>query len=290
MSQILQIDVEREEISAGALRPDRQKAAVEALRNDGIVVLAGVVSLDSIEQIKGRSLEDTERLLNRPDAPFNWVKGNIQQDPPPFPPYLFRDVLVNDIVIAVTKEILGAGLRSGFYSGNTAIPSETRQPVHADEGQLWPNLNVAPPAHALVVNVPLVDMGPENGSTEMWPGTHVDTTVSIQSGDIVLPEAKIEARRAVHPPLQPVVKAGSIVIRDIRMWHAGMPNRTTQPRPMIAMIHAVSWWPTGRVRFAKGSEPYLAHPDLVWSADFVEPPIDYIAGVHGFMSEAAQTG
>ena len=287
MNDLLTLDVTPDELTQGRLAPERHEAALRALREDGIVVLGGVVSRESIAKLLERSLEDLQRLLARKDAPFNWTKGNVQQDPPPFPPYLFRDVLVNDVVVSVTKAILGAGLKCAFYSGNTAVPGESRQPVHADEGQLWPNLTTVPPAHALVVNVPLVDMGPENGSTESWPGTHLDPTVAIQDGDIVLPAGKVEARRAVRPPLQPVVEAGGAVVRDIRMWHAGMPNRTLDPRPMIAMIHVVSWYPTGRVAFARGSEPCLEHPDLRWCADYRDAEIDHISGVHGFMSEAA---
>ncbi|MGV3613809.1 MAG: phytanoyl-CoA dioxygenase family protein [Fimbriimonas sp.] len=281
---MVDIAVRPDERAQGFLDAGRHAEAVRALREDGIVVLSDVVSLESIAALRERSLEDTRLLLARKDTPFNWNVGNLQQDPPPFPPYLFRDVLVNDVVISVTKAILGAGLKSGFYSGNTALPSEARQPVHADEGQLWPDLEVAPPAHSLVVNVPLVDMGPENGSTEMWPGTHLDTEVTFQSGNIEVSAARLEARRAVSPPLQPVVRAGSMVIRDIRMWHAGMPNRTQSPRPMIAMIHSVAWWPAGRLTFAEGSQAYLEHPDLRWQVDYTDAPIDHIASPGGHMA------
>lgn len=284
---IVSIEVTPSELSAGVLSAQHQEAAVRALREDGIVVLAGVVSPQSISALLEKSLEDVQALLARPDSPFNWTKGNIQQDPPPFPPYLFRDVLVNDIVIGVTKAILGPGLKCGFYSGNTALESESRQPVHADEGQLWPDMSLVHPAHSLVVNVPLVDMGPINGSTEMWPGTHLDPAVAVQDGDIEVSDAKLAAQRASRPPLQPEVKAGSVVIRDIRMWHAGMPNRTPNPRPMIAMIHSVSWWPSGKVRFAAGSEEFLQHPDLKWNAEFVEGAIDHIGGVGGYKADEA---
>ena len=287
MPEIVEINPSPAEIADGRLAEANQSEAIKALSEDGILVLTGVVSQASIGELRVRMTEDAYRLLNRPNPPFNWIKGNIQQDPPPFPPYLFRDVLVNDLVIAVTEGILGPGLKNGFYSGNTAMPSESRQPVHADEGQLWPSLKVVPPPHALVVNVPLVDMGPENGSTEMWPGTHLDPTIAVQAGDIVLPQEKLDARRKIRPPLQPRVKAGSVVIRDIRMWHAGMPNRTQTPRPMIAMIHVISWWPTGKTKFAREAEPFLQHPRLQWNAEFTDEPIDHISGVGGFMSETA---
>lgn len=251
--------------------------AIDALRRDGIVVLEDAIDLEHLAVLREKCLGDVELLLNRKDKPFNWNPGNLQQDPPPFPPFLFRDVLVNDAVIAVTKGILGPGLKSAFYSGNTSLPSPHRQPVHADSGQLWPNLEVAHPAYAIVVNVGLVDMSEENGVTEMWPGTHLDTSVVMQSGDIKVSPDRLEAQRAIEHPLQPTVKLGSVVLRDIRMWHAGMPNHTDQPRPMIAMIHFVSWWPTNPIKFPIGTEEIFAHPDLTTHAEFVETQVDYIS-------------
>ena len=224
---------------------------------------------------------DLPAYLARKDAPFNFNTGNVQQEPPPFAPYLFQDVLLNDLVIAVTRELLGDGLHNGFYSGNTAVAgSGQRQPVHADVGQLWPHLPQAHPPFGLVVNVPVVDMSPENGSTEVWPGTHTDTTVYVQHGDIKLSPDVVEARRAVRPPLQPTVRAGGVVLRDLRLWHAGMPNHTDTPRPMIAMIHWVSWWNSGdRLKFPRSEEAFFQHPVLKTDAEFTDAPIDYIA--HG---------
>jgi len=270
------IKITRQEYESGKITSDHLAQANQALREDGVVVLEDVVATSHLETLRGRMALDLEKILSRPDAPFQFNMGNVQQDPPPFEPYLFRDILVNDIVIAVTKSILGAGLKNVFYSGNTALPSDSRQPVHADTGQLWPNLEVSTPAYQLVVNMPLVDMSEENGSTEIWPGTHLDTTVAIQAVDLKVPKEKLARRRAISPPVQPTVKLGSAVIRDIRLWHAGMPNRTKVARPMLAMIHSVTWWPDSPIPFAKGSERYLEHPDLRTVAEFIDGPIDYL--------------
>jgi hypothetical protein len=87
----------------------------------------------------------------------------------------------------------------------------------------------------------------------------------------------VEKRRADVPPIQPVVKRGAILIRDIRLWHAGMPNRTSRPRPMIAMIHNAGWLQTGTpLRFPIGTESFFEGSDLKTCARFVEGPIDYI--------------
>jgi len=270
------IEITRAEIERGVMTPEHLEAAVQAVREDGFVVLKDVIDLDHVAVLRDKMIADVRALQAREDAPYNWNTGNIQQDPPPFPPYLFRDVLVNDMVIAVTKAVLGPGLKSFFYSGNTAVRSEQRQPVHVDTGQLWRGLDVATPAFNLVINVPVVDMNPENGSTEIWPGTHKDTTVAIHD-DIKISAGALAKWRERVTPFQPTISAGSVLIRDIRLWHAGMPNRTDNPRPMIAMIHGVSWWGyAGTLKFPKGTESLFEHPDLRTNAEFVEGPIDYI--------------
>jgi hypothetical protein len=279
MSDLVSIPVSQGEKDAGQLRPEHFERAVQALKVDGIVVLENIIDPKHVETLRERVFADIDLLLARKDRPFNWNSGNLQQNPPPFRPYLFRDVLVNDLVIQVTHAILGNGLKNSFYSGNTAIKSTDRQPVHADIGQLWPNLDVATPPYGIVINVPLVNFRPENGSTEVWPGTHLDTAISIQDGFIEIPADRLEARRAIRPPLQPSVDIGSVVIRDVRMWHAGMPNTTDTPRPMIAMIHTVAWWHgEAPLAFPLGSEDVFRHPVLHTNAVFVEEDrLDHIS-------------
>ena len=279
---MIEIDVTSGEVETGTLTEAHRDAAVRAILEDGVVALRNVVALEHLDVLHARMLDDLEALRQRSDAPFNWNVGNIQQDPPPFPPYLFRDVLLNEQVIAVTSAVLGPGVKNRFYSGNTAMPSDQRQPVHADTNHLWPRLEVAHPAAELVVNIATVDISPENGSTELWPGTHLDVTAAAGK-DIKIPAEVIEARRAVRPPFQPTVPRGSVIIRDIRMWHAGMPNRTDRPRPMIAMIHACRWLQTGApLRFPVATEPFFEHPVLRTCAKFVDEPIDHIHAPVGY--------
>jgi len=270
-----------EEHSQQRLSPESLEIALAAIEADGFVVLEDVVDLSHVELIRDRMLQDVQLLINRPDAPFNWNRGNVQQDPPPFPPYIFADVMSNEFAIQIAREILGSGLYNAFYSGNTAMPSDQRQPVHADTGQLWPNLKHPTPPYSLVVNLPMVDMGPENGSTEIWPGTHVDPSVVMTDGEIKVAPEVLEARRQVSPPIQPRVKAGSILIRDIRLWHAGMPNHTQNPRPMVAMIYTVGWLPSGKPKFHKDAEAILIHPVLEHRMEYVDE-VDHISAPGGF--------
>ena len=275
---MVELEISATERDARKLKPEHLQQAVTAIRDDGFAVLHRAIDPDHIAVLRERMLADVDKILALDDVPYQFNDGHLQQDPPPFPPYLFRDVLVNDLVVEVTQAVLGEGVKNAFYSGNTCLPNTSQQPLHVDSGQLWPDLDEAPPTHGLVVNVPVVDATSENGSTELWPGTHLDTTRAIGDGDIKL-SSDIEARlRDKCQPLQPSVPAGSVLIRDIRLWHRGMPNRTGQPRPMIAMIHWARWWHTGKpLLFPKGTEELFANSALETVAEFVEGPIDYIS-------------
>lgn len=111
-----------------------------------------------------------------------------------------------------------------------------RQPVHSDADFAHPDH-----AFALVVNVPLVEMTPHNGSTEVWLGTHKDYGHEAQEGahgeraSGRIRQALLDQRRQIIPPLQPIIPKGSVIIRDLRLWHAGMPNHSDHVRVMLAM-------------------------------------------------------
>lgn len=137
--------------------------------------------------------------------------------------------------------------------------SPQRQPVHSDA-------DFSHPAHpfALVVNVPLVSMTPENGSTEVWLGTHSPYGVESQEGahgdraSERIQEQILGERAKTSPPVQPNVEKGSLIIRDLRLWHAGMPNKSDQVRVMLAMIHFAPWYRNPmRLEFAEDIKPIL---------------------------------
>ncbi len=206
-STMITIEPTEQERASGVLSDEHRHVAAEALRTDGVVVLSEVVDPAHLDLLHERMITDLAALQARPDTPYNWNAGNLQQDPPPFPPYLFADVLLNPFVIAVTSALLGPGLKNVMYGGNTALPGDQRQPVHADVGQLWPLdvLEVAHPAAQLVINVATVDVSPANGATELWPGTHRELGVGV-GDDIKIDNELLAARRAVVPPFQPTMR------------------------------------------------------------------------------------
>lgn len=172
----------------------------------------------------------------------------MSQGPPLKPELMYEDIWANGPATTVISSILGPKPHVNYVNGNTALGgfNGARQNVHAD---LTFNHGLFP--FAMVTNYYLVDTSPANGSTEIWLGTHRDTSfadhkncVEDASGDELkfgIKEELLEARREYAPPIQGVVKRGSVVIRDLRLWHAGLCNPSPDPRIMLAFVHT-PWW------------------------------------------------
>lgn len=237
------------EVSAGRLGERHLEKAVRSLHEDGLVVISNLVPHADLDHLNEKMVKDARTLQARgKDMPYNYNVGNIQQDAPPITKYFYESIFLNPIAAQITTAMLGPRPKWTFCSGNTALPpvegtKPQRQPVHSDA-------DFAHPTHpfALVVNVPLIQFTPDNGSTEVWLGTHTGDLSGLQvqegahgeraSGRIK--EDLLEKRKQVSGPMQPVIEKGSIVIRDLRLWHAGMPNWTDEVRVMLAMSESMS--------------------------------------------------
>ncbi|EHA23287.1 hypothetical protein CBS63078_10891 [Aspergillus niger] len=267
------------EIQNARLSPQNLEVAMRSLHQDGLVVVENVIPHDSLDRLNAKMTEDAYTLRNKKDgSPFNYNPGNIQQDAPPVRGYFDPQIFLNPIATQITSSALGPRPKWTFCSGNTAMPPTAEhppmsQPVHSDA-------DFAHPFHpfAYVINVPLITMTPENGSTEVWLGTHTDTGLHVQeglhgeraSGRIKLDE--LEKRRIERPPCQPTVAKGSLVIRDLRLWHAGIGNQTETPRVMLAMIHFASWYRNPmKLEFADDLKP------LIGSQADVEVPCNWVS-------------
>ena len=260
------ITVQPQELASEKLTDVHVEQAVEALRVDGYVVLENIISHDHLDVLRERMDADAQILIKAEKwGGAGGLKGHLQQGPPPFAPYIFRDVVANPYIVQVTKVLLGPGVYNNFYNGNTNCPGSTTQPLHRDGDHLWSNQEVAHPAAQVVVNISPQDTSEENGSVELWPGSHLDI-----SGRQIDTEHE-EERRKIAPPARGNAKKGSALIRDIRLWHRGVPNLSDEPRHMIAMIHRVSWLKSNRkLKYKIGCEVAFENSDLDPNAEFID--------------------
>ncbi|KAJ9255534.1 hypothetical protein DTO207G8_2924 [Paecilomyces variotii] len=252
---------------------------LERFNDDGFLVLEDVVDVAHVEKINKYMQDDTDNVLREvygSKAYFNHgVRSNILHCAPLKPEYIFEDVYMNPFVIQVMNAYLGARPRWNFITGNNALGNTKglRQPVHKDIR--WSGHPTAP--FYAIANVPLTDFSPENGSTEFWLGTHKITTTADQQ---TTPEGamtcnvkieKLEERRKVRPPVQVHAKKGSITLRDLRLWHAGMPNPSDEHRIMMALGYQARWYPnyTQRLKLPESMMNFFHHDDIEIMANFV---------------------
>ena len=137
-------------------------------------------------------------------------------------------------------------------------------------------MTVPQPAYRLIVNIALKDVTEENGSIELWPGTHHLMSNSVGE-DIKIDPDLVRERKSLHPPVRGNTAKGSILIRDSRLWHRGTPNDSDQPRFMIALTHGAAFMSRHRTTvFSREVESVFTSCDPVTEYVISDEPIPYL--------------
>jgi Phytanoyl-CoA dioxygenase (PhyH) len=218
-----------EELAAQTLKPESLQLAVQSIRVNGYVIFESVLPRGLVETLHGTFLRVLNSYMARTDP--NRGANRYQMHLPFMPPFIDPAVISHPFALAVIDELLGKECICHYFASDTPLPGSDYQRVHADIQLLFPETLLSLPAYSLVLNIPLVDFTEENGPLEIWPGgTH------LMPGGINIQElAPTMNSERVRMP------AGSLLLRDMRMWHRGTPNRSTAPRPNLALIYSRPW-------------------------------------------------
>lgn len=256
------------------------------LHKDGILVLENAIESSHLETLNRQLAAEALEIAGDPSHHFNFGKQtrNMDQAPPPSRALMYQDVWCNGFAAAILAAVLGPRPVVHYANGNTALkaPPHGRQPVHSD-------CDFAHPAYfpfAYVVNVPLVDVSAQNGGTEVWVGSHhvsvLEAHTDRRDADceelLAIRPHLLEQRRSHSPPVQVTTKRGSLIIRDLRLWHAGMPNLTDQPRVMLAFVVSPAWWQgKGRIVLPLDVKDMVEgwKDHLAFAADYVVGQVDH---------------
>ncbi|KAL5117897.1 hypothetical protein ACEQ8H_004215 [Pleosporales sp. CAS-2024a] len=97
------------EVQDGTLSPRNLEIAVRALSRDGLVIIDNLIQHPTLDRLNAKMTQDAYELQGRKDSPFNYNKGNIQQDPPMtrewFSPSIFTNFDHPDIPFALVVNI-----------------------------------------------------------------------------------------------------------------------------------------------------------------------------------------
>lgn len=279
-SEISRIFVSEEERNAARLSRRNIQKGLQEFHQNGFVILENAVRRRSIEHIHHRMLRDFDSHCKTRSIRWNQGRnsGNISQSLPSLPEYLHEDIWANRLGVDILENIIGPRPQLSFATSNIALPRSTgRQAVHSDYYCHHFDFPVF-----LEVNIYLHDVDSHNGATEFWLGTHKgyskDDHSSPKTGwikqEVFTPRAK------VSPPIQPAISKGSLMIRDLRCWHAGRENQANEPRIILGFMYSPQWFGSQmRITFPYSARPCLeswGHIDCLKTAEFSTDEFNYL--------------
>lgn len=255
--------VSDDELRTLQLKPETIELAMNLMAVNGYVIFEGVLPSTKVQEISDayRAIlepyleEHADEIYNQPTG-FNAYTNHIRLYLPFEAPFNDSLVIAHPFALAILDRVLGEDCRLGYFATNTTLPGGKRsQPVHSDQGahfgnhcaQYLPTTNV-------VLNIPLVDVNLNNGPMEIWPGgTHrLPDSFYGTNG----PKADELAKHMTSLKVQ--MPAGSILLRDMRMWHRGTPNHSDEPRPNLALVYGLGQAALGSGEICIPQETYDA--------------------------------
>jgi ectoine hydroxylase-related dioxygenase (phytanoyl-CoA dioxygenase family) len=228
------------ELSSGKLNPETLERACNQVMLNGFVVLQNAVSTELIDKIYEDWIALTHDLLENDPSKTDvgsseFRKNRIRMDIPFRAPYIDSKLVANPFALPIIERILGEDCRVFYYSADAPMPGSDYQVVHADYRPFFPESDIVLPTAGLVVNFPLIEVTESNGPMDVWPSTHL-MPEKAYSG------SRVRDAAGALPPTSMLTPKGSLLIRDVRMWHRGTPNRSNQIRPNLGLIYGRSWW------------------------------------------------
>lgn len=226
------ITLTAEELRTQTLSTEHLQLASQLVAVDGYVIFENALSPDFVATLHAEFLRVFEAYIARTET--NRGANRYQMHLPFVSPFNAPAVITNPFALPVLDALLGADSVCHYFASDTPLPGSDYQAVHSDIGLLYPEKPFSLPAYSVVVNIPLVEFTEENGPLEIWPGgTH------LMPGGTKLQELAplMKSERVLMP-------TGSLLIRDMRMWHRGTPNRSLSARPNMALIYSRPWLKT----------------------------------------------
>ncbi|MDT7779255.1 MAG: hypothetical protein QOC99_1767 [Acidobacteriota bacterium] len=204
---------------------------VRRVLEDGFCVLPGHIARAKLEAWRAGFAPLLERHVEREGHLLNRGPGRYYMTLPFVEPFADPEVFEDEDVLGIVTGLVGVEAQLHQLATDTPLAGSVYQDVHRDTPPLFPETGRETPPYQLAVNFPLVDVTTENGPLELARATH---GVSKEEGLRL-----IEAGEVRLEPL--LMKAGDVLIRDVRGLHRGTPNRTLEPRPMVVLGYSRRW-------------------------------------------------
>ncbi|WP_219835397.1 phytanoyl-CoA dioxygenase family protein [Paenibacillus sp. R14(2021)] len=251
------------ELKEGKLSPETLELAVQLIKVNGYVLFEEVLPRAQVDALFNSYValldpyleKHREEILN-PKNGFNDGTNHVRLYLPFDKPFCDEAIIANPFVTDIVDHMLGEDCLMTYFATNTSMPGgKNAQPVHSDtSSRFGDRCAVNLPIANLIVNYPLVDVNENNGPMEIWPGgTHLHPDNWYASTAF----SKPKLAEHMHG-IKMLMPAGSILIRDDRVWHRGTPNRSDKHRPNVALIYSANGPYTGTIQIPQKTYDQLS--------------------------------
>lgn len=214
-------------------RPDLEETR-RFFDEHGYFVFRNVVSKERLSEARSKILAEYERASHVGGLYEGGgrISGHLNCSPGEAARFAYDSVRDHGI-IDIAKAILPRAAGPVRVGCNLNLPGSVEQHYHAD-GLFLEDF--------MVVNVAAVDTTIENGAIDVLPGTHRK----------FYQYWRFAYERPYRSTTRLPLAQGDVLIRTSNLWHRGMPNRTSTPRPMLAFT-------LGEGQSNETRDPFLAN-------------------------------
>ena len=209
--------------------------SVAELEKNGYTIIPNALSQDEVAEVLrvSKELLSAESAIGQRVGSQTANKQSVHAAVGKHP--LFYEFFLSPPVMQVVRRMIGDD--AVLYDANIRVPMPTGAGerrsgfhVHVDREDYTVVPFIGGKHYPVAMNVtwPLVDFTIENGGTLVWAGTHLSCEV---------PEPDIRPSGHVYVE----VPAGSAVIWDAALWHAGGVNCGDSPRYSVLAYYQRAW-------------------------------------------------
>lgn len=216
MTQAFQQTATPDGSATTTLTRDEIQRATRTFADVGYVVFPNVVSKERLSHLRARIMEEFERSSGSGGlfSGGGLISGHLNCFPGEESRFAYR-ALEEHGIIDVIKSLFPRSLNAVRVGCNLNLPGSVAQHYHAD-GPFTEDF--------LIANVAVVDTDLANGAIDVLPRTHRK----------FYKFWRYAVERAYSLTKRIPMKQGDVLIRTSNLWHRGMPNQTTNARPMLA--------------------------------------------------------
>jgi hypothetical protein len=185
---------------------------------DGYFILRNVVSKEKLSRLGSRILEEFERAKGTGSlfSGGGLMSGHLNCFPGEESRFVYEELQERGI-IDVIRAVFPKAERAPNVGCNLNLPGSVPQHYHFDSNYFTKDFVLA--------NIAVVDTDLANGALDVLPGTQKK----------FYKYWRFALERPYRLSTRIPLDQGDVLVRSSNLWHRGMPNNSSTPRPMLAL-------------------------------------------------------